>query len=171
MAKKQRQYTFSRFFKDLDLFGYPVQLNFDEKGATHRTCCGGVSSIVFMILVVVVILSQITVLTSKSQSLYSSHEFPFDSNKTKSSDLADASLGVGTFMIVYDANGNSDQTQFTTQTVSNVKQKLSVMYGEGGTYAEAVQCDESHFNGTIPVGDESVWDQLSGLSGSMFCPS
>ena len=57
MAKKQREFLFSRFFKDLDLFGFPVKLNFDEKGSTHRTCCGGLSSIIFMVLVFVVIIS------------------------------------------------------------------------------------------------------------------
>jgi hypothetical protein len=35
MAKKKQEYKFWRFVKDIDLFGYPVQLNFDEKGPTH----------------------------------------------------------------------------------------------------------------------------------------
>jgi hypothetical protein len=35
MAKKKKEYSFSRFVKDFDFFGYPVQLNFDEKGSTH----------------------------------------------------------------------------------------------------------------------------------------
>ena len=119
MAKKSREYSFSRFFKDLDLFGFPVKLNFDEKGSTHRTCCGGLSSIIFMAIVIAVIISQVTVLTSKSQSFYSSHEIPFDV-KTKNSVLGEASLGVGTFMMVYDANGDTDQTKYTMKSVASV---------------------------------------------------
>jgi hypothetical protein len=57
MAKKQKEYSFSRFVKDFDLFGYPVRLNFDEKGSTHQTCCGGLASFVFLALVFTVVIA------------------------------------------------------------------------------------------------------------------
>ena len=74
-------------------------------------------------------------------------------------------------MMIYDANGDTEQTLYTTQTVSNAKLKLDVMYGDDSGFAEAVQCEESHFDGTVATGEDTVWDQLSGMSGSMFCPS
>ena len=43
--------------KKLDIFGYPIKLEFDNKGSTHRTSCGALASIIFA-LVSVVIVSQ-----------------------------------------------------------------------------------------------------------------
>ena len=42
---------FIRLIKDIDIFGHPVRFNFDQKGPTHRTCCGGVATIIFFITV------------------------------------------------------------------------------------------------------------------------
>lgn len=46
-----------RFIKDQDYFGHPVLLNFNRKGSTHSTLCGGLISILinaFMVLYLVI---------------------------------------------------------------------------------------------------------------------
>ena len=39
----------SRMIKNLDAFGHKVEMNFDEKGATHQTLCGGAMSCLFFV--------------------------------------------------------------------------------------------------------------------------
>ncbi len=34
----------------IDLFGHPVNLNFDQKGETHRTLFGGAATIIMIII-------------------------------------------------------------------------------------------------------------------------
>ena len=38
------------FLKNRDLFGHPVQLNFNKKGSQHTTVVGGVVSIIVKVL-------------------------------------------------------------------------------------------------------------------------
>ena len=33
--------------KNLDILGYPVNLNFDKKGQTYKTSIGGISTIIY----------------------------------------------------------------------------------------------------------------------------
>ena len=39
-----------RWLKHIDMFGFPVDLNFDEKGSTHQTVCGSVATLVFVVI-------------------------------------------------------------------------------------------------------------------------
>ena len=50
--------TFRRFIKNLDIFGHRIELNFDQKGNTHQTMCGGFTSIVVVMLLVLLTLSK-----------------------------------------------------------------------------------------------------------------
>ena len=44
-----------RRFKNLDVFGYPIRLNFDKKGSTHKTCIGSVATIIFCLVSVLIL--------------------------------------------------------------------------------------------------------------------
>jgi len=48
---------FWKFIKDFDIFGHPVQLNFNKNGATHKTMIGGVASVGFYFISVIVALA------------------------------------------------------------------------------------------------------------------
>jgi hypothetical protein len=37
-------------FKNIDIFGYDVRLNFNQQGSTYKTCCGAVLTLIFYIL-------------------------------------------------------------------------------------------------------------------------
>lgn len=39
-----------KLFKSLDIFGHPIKLEFDKKGSTHKTCCGSIATIVFVLI-------------------------------------------------------------------------------------------------------------------------
>ena len=129
MAKKSKEYTFSRFIKDMDLFGYPVQLNFDEKGPTHQTCCGGISTFIFLILVIILVLGQFISMASSAQSMYFTHELPYDASASADS-LSDASTGLNTF--VYFVNTNSDSNPPSPVVTTTVSTLLSVSYKDSG---------------------------------------
>ena len=45
-----------RIFKNLDAFGHPVRLNFDQKGNTHRTLCGALVTVLFVVIAIAIIL-------------------------------------------------------------------------------------------------------------------
>ena len=45
----------TRWFKSLDAFGHPINLHFDNKGTTHKTCVGSVVTIVFGIMSLIII--------------------------------------------------------------------------------------------------------------------
>ena len=38
--------------KNIDIFGHPIQLNFDEKGITHKTIIGGICTILYYIFII-----------------------------------------------------------------------------------------------------------------------
>jgi hypothetical protein len=38
--------------KNIDIFGYPIQLNFYEKGTTHKTIIGGILTILYYLFIV-----------------------------------------------------------------------------------------------------------------------
>jgi len=38
--------------KSIDIFGHPIQLNFDEKGITHKTILGGICTILYYIFII-----------------------------------------------------------------------------------------------------------------------
>lgn len=46
---------FTRWFKGLDAFGHPINLHFDNKGTTHKTCVGSLFTIVFAIMSLVIV--------------------------------------------------------------------------------------------------------------------
>ena len=68
MTIKTKKRSIKRMIKDFDLFGYPVHLNFDEKGGgsnnslllaqpTHQTCLGGLLSFAFFIIAIIILVS------------------------------------------------------------------------------------------------------------------
>ena len=48
--------TFSRFIKNRDIFGHRVTLNFDKKGDKHQTLCGGITTIIYFLVIALFIL-------------------------------------------------------------------------------------------------------------------
>jgi hypothetical protein len=42
--------------RNRDMFGYRVELNFNEKGSTHKTLCGGLVSIFVMAILMIFVL-------------------------------------------------------------------------------------------------------------------
>jgi hypothetical protein len=47
--------TLKSAIKGIDLFGHPITLKFNQHGDIHRTICGGLVSIIFLILTFIVI--------------------------------------------------------------------------------------------------------------------
>ena len=47
---------FVKFIKDFDIFGHPVELNFNKNGPTHKTMIGGCVSLVYYIVTVCLVL-------------------------------------------------------------------------------------------------------------------
>ena len=45
------------FIKIFDIFGHPVQLNFNKNGTTHKTIIGGFASVGFYIAAIVILLT------------------------------------------------------------------------------------------------------------------
>ena len=50
--------TFSRFIKNRDIFGHKVLLNFDNKGNTHATLCGGITSIALVLVILIIAMTK-----------------------------------------------------------------------------------------------------------------
>ena len=72
--------NFRRFIKDIDIFGHPASLNFDRKGRTHQTCCGGLCTIVYLVIIFIVALFLFIGMMSNDRALKYSHEFNLDSS-------------------------------------------------------------------------------------------
>jgi hypothetical protein len=47
-------------FKSIDIFGYDVKLNFNQKGNTYKTCVGAVLSVCFYIVVLLAFFVMVT---------------------------------------------------------------------------------------------------------------
>ena len=76
--KPKKPKTFSRFIKDFDIFGHPVELNFDRKGPTHQTCCGAWASMACILLVGLTILGQFGLIMTMSKVMVSVSSAPLD---------------------------------------------------------------------------------------------
>ena len=87
--------------KDIDLFGYPVHLNFDEKGGggtnslflaqpTHRTCLGGLMSLSFLVVSVIILVNQL----STSYSLQKEQIREFDQSMNMKDDGSTLTLSI-----------------------------------------------------------------------------
>ena len=54
MFKKEKDISFwkhlKRFFRERDIFGHEIKLNFNQKGDTHNTYVGGIFSILVKIV-------------------------------------------------------------------------------------------------------------------------
>lgn len=48
--------SFVNKIKSIDIFGYRVQLNIDSKNNTHKTWCGVLVTLVYILLVALIIL-------------------------------------------------------------------------------------------------------------------
>ena len=44
--------TVTKAVKKIDVFGYRIEINFNNKGSSHKTFPGGISSILFMALMI-----------------------------------------------------------------------------------------------------------------------
>jgi len=114
-----------------------VRLNFDEKGSTHQTCCGGLASFFFLALVFTVVIAQLVVAGSKSQSMYFSHEYPYDATQMDSSTMKDATLGLVSFFYVLDTSLDTP-TPVSAETVSTY---LTVFYtDDAGKASDPMIC-------------------------------
>jgi hypothetical protein len=109
----RRYNSFSRFVKNFDIFGYPVHLNFDKKGNTHQTVCGGLTSYLWFIFITITIIVQFIVMCTNSQALYFSHDFPLNmtdgfEGHLLSMDLLEESdeRGTGIYMFLYDTTND-----------------------------------------------------------------
>lgn len=79
--KEKKAKTFSRFIKDFDIFGHPVELNFDRKGTTHQTCCGAWSSMACVLVVALTLLVQLGMLLTMRQVETSVHSEKLDASE------------------------------------------------------------------------------------------
>ena len=43
-----------RIIKNLDIFSHKVRLNFDKNGDSHGTLCGGLTTLIFWVLVIII---------------------------------------------------------------------------------------------------------------------
>ena len=86
-------------FKTFDIFGHKVELNFDQKGSTHQTCCGGLMSQIFMLIMIITVITFFSVMSSGSQSLYYTHDYPLTTEIPE-----EASQGMGAYLYFMDQN-------------------------------------------------------------------
>jgi hypothetical protein len=52
-----------RVFKNMDAFGHPIALNFENKGTTHRTCCGFLTTVLWLLISIGVLAACFTPIT------------------------------------------------------------------------------------------------------------
>jgi hypothetical protein len=45
--------------RDQDMFGYKIELNFNKKGSTHKTLCGGLVSILVLTIMLIYVYSNV----------------------------------------------------------------------------------------------------------------
>ena len=160
---------FRQMMKTFDMFGHKVELNFDQKGSTHQTTCGGFVSQIFVVLISLTILVQFTVMRSRSQSLFYTHDYPLLEDEF--ADLEDeATEGIGVYLYFM------DQTDKVAIPFESIGAYLAVSFvdGSGDSYA-AVNCKASHFTGTKMASDpeKTIYESKANgaVSRGLICPS
>lgn len=66
--KHTKKGLIKKLFKKFDLFGYPIQLNFDEKGSTYQTLTGGLLSISLLFLLFLLVIYKLVLMTRGESS-------------------------------------------------------------------------------------------------------
>ena len=77
----------TNFFVDLDDFGHPVTLNFNEQGETYKTCLGAFSSVVMKVFLIFVLYIKFNVFLSKSNNSIGFEIHATDSDELGAIDL------------------------------------------------------------------------------------
>ena len=88
-------------FKSIDIFGYEVNLNFNQNGSTYKTCFGAVLTILFYVITMFAFIIMIT---------QDSHKFgtTIINNETSSSTtLQSAGLNIQIQLLEKQSNGGS----------------------------------------------------------------
>ena len=119
------------------MFGHPIHLNFDQKGNTHQTTCGGCCSVLYVILMIITVLGYLTVMRSRSQSLYYSHEYQVSAEEP-------GEIGGKFGVYAYFQNGQTENIV----DIATVKNFVNVRFISGGNSIQAGACPESFFEGT-----------------------
>ena len=65
--------TCSKAFKGLDIFGYPVQVQFDGKGSKHRTMCGSLFTVLFAAVVLSILAAKVVMLVRGDHELVATY--------------------------------------------------------------------------------------------------
>ena len=66
---------------DQDMFGHTINLNFNRKGSTYKTCFGGCCSIIINILMFIYVMMNLKKLFFKGDNKYSTQEGLIDYEK------------------------------------------------------------------------------------------
>jgi hypothetical protein len=85
--------------KDCDLFGHNISLNFDEKGNTHQTLCGGCCS--FLLVIAIMMLACICGWRIGTDKYLTSFPQLIDFEQIGSIDLK-SNGGIGLFLYIYE---------------------------------------------------------------------
>ena len=61
---------FLKRIREIDRFGFPIQLNFDEKGSSHNTIYGGILTLIFYLITIIYIAFGILKIVQHGQDNY-----------------------------------------------------------------------------------------------------
>ena len=81
MNKKTNSSKLKTFLKNRDLFGYPIKLNFNRNGDSHKTVIGGVLSIFLKVLYYLYMAYLLHKMFNHEDDRTYSYEFMIDENK------------------------------------------------------------------------------------------
>ena len=70
--------SFKRLFKNIDIFGLPISLNFDEKGVTHQSLMGGCCSLLYITIVIWFVVIYTMEILSGAMDTYSLQKYQYE---------------------------------------------------------------------------------------------
>ena len=82
------------FIKSIDLFGHRIKFNFNQKGSTYKTSCGGFLSLVLYIVVIYTLLNTLLNMQLQLTTSYSRSEHSIDWKEMNASRFSDEFLNV-----------------------------------------------------------------------------
>ena len=94
------------------MFGHKISLNFDEKGDTHRTLCGGLCSI--LVFIYILLLAIFSAWRIGSDEHLTKHPHYIDFEEVGGIDM-DGERGARVFFSIYDVSNDEYIDYFTNQ--------------------------------------------------------
>ena len=141
-----------RSIKSVDQFGQRIELNFDGKGMTHKTCCGGLFSILAFLLIIAVTVGQVFMHLREEGSLQGQVDYQVDFLKT--GDIA-LKGEIGMYILANDLKqAKSIRDLGPSIDLSEMQKYINIQFIKRNATSgdvmefEAVKCTKDHFNFT-----------------------